>query len=81
MDRTMVAAAALTAAILAHPAKRWPYRTVRTVGTILALGTLVEPTTWGRRRRRPRVLVSIPLNLLSAAALLPGSRRPDRTRP
>ena len=71
---------ALIAASLARPDRRWARRVVTGVGTTLAAGTLVEPVTWGRRSRRVRVLATVPLNLLSAAALIMSARRADRSR-
>jgi len=69
-------AAALVAAMSSDPSRRWPTRTVATIGTLLMFGTLVEPVSWGLRSRKPHVLTSIPLNLVSAAALVLNARQP-----
>lgn len=71
-------ATVLVAAVLARPDRAWTRRAFTVVGTALAAGTLVEPVTWGRRSRRARVLATVPLNLLTAAALVTSARRAGR---
>jgi len=65
----------LIAAASAAPGKRWPQRVLTTIGVVVTIGTLIEPVTWGRRSREPRVLATIPLNLVSGAALIAAGRR------
>jgi hypothetical protein len=60
---------ALTAAVKARPGLTWPPRTCAIVGAVAMVGTLVEPASWGLRPRSARARATVPLHLLSGAAL------------
>lgn len=64
-----MAVAALVAAARASRDVVWPGRTCAIVGAVLLAGTLAEPASWGLRVRSARARATVPLNLLSGAAL------------
>jgi hypothetical protein len=71
----MPVAAAWTA-VRARPGSRRAARTVAGIGAALILGTLVEPVTWGRRPASRRAAITVPLHLLTGAAMVSaGSHR------
>ena len=71
---------AVTAAIRAEPGTRWPQRTCASIGAAVLVGTLIEPASWGLRPRSPSARATVPLHLLSGAALfLAGTRTSDRS--
>ena len=67
---------AVVAAMRAEPDVRWPERTCAILGAGVLVGTLVEPASWGLRPRSVWARVTVPLHLLSGAALfVAGTRR------
>jgi hypothetical protein len=54
----------------AKPTAAWPARTIATLGGGVLAGTLVEPASWGRRPRSALAKATVPVNLLSGAAML-----------
>ena len=58
---------ALACALAARPGRGWPARIMVALGATLAVGTLVEPVSYGSRSRTPHVLATVPLNLATAA--------------
>lgn len=67
---------AVVAALRAGPGVRWPERTCAVLGASVLVGTLVEPASWGLRPRSAWARATVPLHLLSGAALfLAGTRR------
>ena len=72
---------ALVAALRAEPGVTWPERTCAITGAVVLVGTLVEPASWGLRPRSAWARATVPLNLLSGAALfLAGTRRIGSSR-
>lgn len=67
--------AAIVAALSSHPGQIRPGRACAAIGAMVLAGTMVEPVTWGRRSRAPRVAVSVALNLISGCALMTAGRR------
>lgn len=68
---------ALVAAFAARPGITWPRTTCLALGWTLLGGTLVEPATWGRRKRSPWAVATVPLNLLSGVCLVAAARQPS----
>lgn len=67
--------AALVAALEAGTGAAWTGRVCAVVGSMVLMGTAVEPVTWGRRSGSSLVRATVALNLLSGAALLVAGRR------
>lgn len=67
---------AVVAAVRAGPGVGWPERTCAVLGAAVLVGTLAEPASWGLRPRSTWARATVPLNLLSGAALfLAGTRQ------
>ena len=67
---------AMVAAARAGAGVSWPERTCAILGAVVLVGTLAEPASWGLRPRSAAARATVPLNLLSGAALfLAGTRR------
>jgi hypothetical protein len=60
---------ATAAALRAEPGLAWPRRTCAIIGATVLVGTLAEPASWGMRNRSPAAVATVPLLLLSGAAL------------
>lgn len=60
---------ATVAAVRARPGETWPARTCAITGAVVLVGTLVEAASWGLRPRSTWARATVPLNLLSGAAL------------
>ena len=60
---------AMVAATRAKPGVRWPERTCATIGAVVLVTTLAEPAARGLRARSAWAKATVPLNLLSGAAL------------
>lgn len=73
-------ALALGAALYARPGVPWARNVSVGLGTVMLLGTAIEPVTWARRSRSPLTVVAVSLNLLAAVALLSIGRQ-KRSRP
>jgi hypothetical protein len=66
---------ALLAAARAEPDKDWPSRTCASLGALVLVGTLAEPTSWGLRPRSRTARAMVPLLLASGAALFVAGTR------
>jgi hypothetical protein len=63
-------ALALGVAVYARPGVPWARNVSVGLGTVMLLGTLIEPVTWGRRSRSRLTATAVSLNLLTAVTLL-----------
>lgn len=71
---------AVVAALRARPGLAWPGRTCAAVGATVLVGTVVEPASWGLRPRSTAARATVPLHLLSGAALFLAGTWPTATR-